>query len=56
MLSRPNADETALVSDLGRLIESARRQVAHAANTALGTLYWQIGERIHRHVLKQRRA
>ena len=45
-----------LASDIGRLIESARRQVAQAANAALTALYWQIGTRIRQDVLKERRA
>jgi len=45
-----------LASDIGRLIESARRQVAQAANAALTILYWQIGTRIRKDVLKERRA
>jgi len=49
-------DASALALDIGRMIESARRQVAHAANAALTTLYWQIGARIRRDVLRQRRG
>jgi predicted nuclease of restriction endonuclease-like (RecB) superfamily len=45
-----------LASDIGRLIESARQQVAQTANVALTTLYWQIGTRIRQDVLKARRA
>lgn len=47
---------TALVKDISGLIESARQQVALAANVALTNLYWQIGARIHQDVLKERRA
>jgi len=45
-----------LVSDIGRLIESARQHVAQATNAALTILYWQIGARIRRDVLKERRS
>lgn len=45
-----------LAGDVGRLIESARQQVAQAANAALTTLYWQIGTRIRQDVLKERRG
>lgn len=38
------------------MIESARRQVAAAANAALTTLYWQIGNRVLTEVLEGRRA
>jgi predicted nuclease of restriction endonuclease-like (RecB) superfamily len=46
----------ALVRDLGQMIESARRQVAVAANAALTTLYWQLGHRVLTDVLPGRRA
>jgi predicted nuclease of restriction endonuclease-like (RecB) superfamily len=52
----PGKQVNRLALDIGRLIESARQQVAQAANAALTTLYWQIGTRIHQDVLKQRRA
>ena len=46
----------ALAQEVGQLIDSARHQVAGAANAALTTFYWQIGTRIRQDVLKQRRA
>lgn len=45
-----------LATDIGALIESTRGQVVHAANAALTTLYWQIGVRIRKDVLKHRRG
>jgi len=45
-----------LALDIGRLIQSARQQVAQTANAALTALYWEIGTRIHQDVLKARRA
>lgn len=45
-----------LTLDIGRLIQSARLQVAQTANAALTALYWAIGTRIHQDVLKVRRA
>ena len=45
-----------LATNIGALIESMRGQVAQAANAALTTLYWQIGVRIRKNVLKQRRG
>jgi predicted nuclease of restriction endonuclease-like (RecB) superfamily len=57
ILTRPQTAATsALAVDIGRLIESTRRQVAQTANVALTTLYWQIGARIRKDVLGQRRA
>jgi predicted nuclease of restriction endonuclease-like (RecB) superfamily len=52
----PEKHAKRLAVDIGRLIESARGQVAQAANATLTTLYWQIGTRIHQDVLKERRA
>jgi predicted nuclease of restriction endonuclease-like (RecB) superfamily len=51
-----SATLNSLAGDIGQLIESARQQVAHAANAALTTLYWQIGTRIRQDILKERRA
>lgn len=47
---------SALVRDLGAMIDAARQQVAVAANAALTTLYWQIGRRVRTDVLDDRRA
>jgi DUF1016 N-terminal domain len=45
-----------LLVDLRGLIDRARQQVAQAANSALTLLYWQMGERIRRDLLKDERA
>jgi predicted nuclease of restriction endonuclease-like (RecB) superfamily len=45
-----------LVRDLGQMIDGARQQVAVAANAALTTLYWQLGERVRTEVLRGQRA
>jgi hypothetical protein len=45
-----------LVADIRRLIETARQNVAIAVNTGLTILYWQIGNRICRGILKEKRA
>ena len=45
-----------LAADIRRMIESARQQVAQAVNAGLTTLYWQIGARIRRDILKSKRA
>jgi predicted nuclease of restriction endonuclease-like (RecB) superfamily len=45
-----------LARDLGELIDAARHQVAQAANAALTALYYEIGTRIRRDVLKEKRA
>jgi hypothetical protein len=45
-----------LLSDVRRLIESARERVAVAVNSELVLLYWQIGKRVREDVLRERRA
>ncbi len=46
----------ALAADIRQMIEVARQQVAQAVNAGLTTLYWQIGARIRRDVLENKRA
>ena len=53
-LTTPNP--VSLVSDLRELIQSARQTVAQAVDSALTTLYWQIGQRVRRDILMQKRA
>lgn len=45
-----------VLSDIRTLIESARARVATFANAELTMLYWQVGERIRREILKEKRA
>jgi predicted nuclease of restriction endonuclease-like (RecB) superfamily len=45
-----------LASEIGRMIDAARANVAQAANSALTFLYWQVGTRIREDVLEERRA
>ena len=45
-----------LLSELRGLNESARQQVAQAANATLTMLYWHVGQRVQREVLKNERA
>jgi hypothetical protein len=45
-----------LLTDLRELIISARQQVAQTVNAGLTLLYWQVGNRIRRDVLKEKRA
>ncbi|MDO4905800.1 MAG: PDDEXK nuclease domain-containing protein [Lautropia sp.] len=51
----PESADT-LLTELRALIESARQQVAQTTNATLTMLYWHIGQRIRREVLKERRA
>ena len=45
-----------LLADVREMILSARQQVAQAVNAGLTVLYWQIGWRIRRDILKEKRA
>jgi predicted nuclease of restriction endonuclease-like (RecB) superfamily len=51
-----DTEVAALALELGRMIEAARQRLAYAANAALTTLYWQLGERVRTEVLDGRRA
>jgi predicted nuclease of restriction endonuclease-like (RecB) superfamily len=50
------AESKKLLADLQKLIGSARSVVAHAVNSALVLLYWQVGNRIRTDVLDNKRA
>jgi predicted nuclease of restriction endonuclease-like (RecB) superfamily len=45
-----------LLHEVRGLILSAREHVAQAVNAGLTLLYWQVGDRIRREILKERRA
>ena len=56
-LTQPEAAlASELVRDLSAMIETARNQVATAANAALTALHWQIGHHLRTRVLEYRRA
>lgn len=48
--------KTGLLRDLRTLIAEARRDVARQVNSALVLLYWRVGQRILRDILKEKRA
>lgn len=48
--------KTGLIFDIRQLIESAKRRVAVTVNAELTMLYWRIGQRIHKEMLKGKRA
>jgi len=50
------AADNALIDDIRRMIEKTRTLVASAVNAGLTKLYWEIGKRIHREILKGDRA
>ena len=54
--ARPVATSRALLSDLRQMIHTARAHVARAVDAGLVALYWQIGRRIRRDILRSQRA
>lgn len=51
-----NSIATGLVGDIRSLINEAKAGLAATVNSTLTLLYWRIGQRIHREVLKGERA
>ena len=49
-------DTTQLLADLRTLIDAGRTHVAQAVNVGLVLLYWGVGERIRREILREQRA
>ncbi len=49
-------NRTPLLSDLRRMIQSARQQVARAVDQSLVLLYWEAGRRIRHEILREKRA
>jgi len=45
-----------LFIDLKTLIESTKHQIIYYANSELVLLYWKIGERIQKDIIKSKRA
>jgi predicted nuclease of restriction endonuclease-like (RecB) superfamily len=57
--SRPSAlikSPAPLLADIRQLILAARERVAQTVNASLVTLYWQVGQRIRKDILKEKRA
>lgn len=54
--TEPALPAAALLNELRGLIESARDHVAQTASTTLSMLYWHVGLRVRREVLKNERA
>jgi hypothetical protein len=55
-LTKSAAPAGPLLTDVRQLILAAREGVARTVNVGLVALYWQVGDRIRREVLKERRA
>ena len=45
-----------LIKDLRELIVQARQDVARSVNSSLVMLYWKMGQRIRKEILKEKRA
>src|SRR5262245_8503031 len=45
-----------LLAEIRKLILTARERVAQAVNAGLVMLYWQIGQRVRKEILKEKRA
>jgi len=54
--AKPSPPVPALLTEVRELILSARQTVARGVNAALVLLYWEIGQRILRDVLREKRA
>jgi predicted nuclease of restriction endonuclease-like (RecB) superfamily len=55
-LAKVPAIPGALLTDVRQLILSAREGIARTVNAGLALLYWQVGDRIRREVLQEKRA
>ncbi len=55
-MSEPSATNAVLIGDIRQLIDAARQRASSAVNAELTLLYWQVGRRIGREVLRGERA
>ena len=55
-IKEPVSLSSGLLDDLREMIESTRRQVATAVNVALVMLNWNLGQRIWREIMEEKRA
>jgi len=51
-----NKLSTSIVQDLAQIIEQGKQQVARQVNCTLTMVYWQVGNRIHKEILENKRA
>src|ERR1035437_538263 len=54
--TKPCPPVPALLTEVRELILSARQTVARGVNAALVVLYWKVGERIRKDILREKRA
>lgn len=45
-----------LLEDLRHMIDKTRQSIAFAVNVGLTSLYWHVGDRIRREILREERA
>lgn len=50
------AELKAIISDVKELIEESKQQMAVSVNTTMSFLYWQIGKRVNKETLQDKRA
>ena len=55
-MKEPVSLPSGLLDDLREMIESTRRQVATAVNFALVMLNWNLGQRIWREIMEEKRS
>jgi len=53
---KPALTNKALLQDLREMIAGARQDVARSVNSTLAMLYWKVGQRIRKEILKEKRA
>ena len=56
VIKPPQTPDRPLLTDVRQMIMQARESVARTIDSGLTMLYWQIGERIRREILKEQRA
>jgi hypothetical protein len=55
-IQQPQTSDRPLLTEVRLMIMQAREGVARAIDSGLTMLYWQIGDRIRREILKEQRA
>jgi hypothetical protein len=55
-MSKVQHKQPQMFTEIKSLIEQSRQQVATVVNSAMTSLYWQIGKRINGEILKEARA
>jgi hypothetical protein len=56
VIGKPAKPPVGLLRDLRTLIVETRQDVARSVNSALVILYWRVGQRIEKDILKEERA